>query len=368
MTVRSFVPRAGRLSYWAIGLSIFAALAGILPIAVALFGGVGSGGPSTAFATAPPGTYIVYSTTDGTSDTVWVAPVDDPANATEIAVVDHLDGYSPRGAVSPDGKKVALTVAEAGTVAHPGASVLVVDLESGEVFRVAIDVDVLQTPVWAPDSASVVFTRNNNPDGELAIVTIHQVGIDGSNETEIGRHEGVLGVYLVGYDPQGRLVTVVIDGNGSTVHRGGQELRHISTEITRDWELSPDGTQLAFIESDLTDGLRYRARVVALDGNDPDFAAQAFDDGSQQLGVAWDPAGGPTFGREPSGGSGGVTAQGTSGGFDIPLSYSPDGSALAVQAWTGSSFESAGQMRYEIVRGGERVEVPATRIFGWAVK
>lgn len=367
MTVRSFVPRAGHLPYWAIGLSMFAALAGILPIAVALFGGVG-GGTQTAFATAPPGTYIVYSATDGTSDTIFVAPAEDPANATEIAVVDHLDGYSPRGAVSPDGKKVALTVAEAGTVAHPGASVLVVDLESGEVTRVAIDVDVLQTPAWAPDSASVIFTRSVTPEGALATVTIHRVAIDGSNETEIGRHDGVLGAYLVGFDPQGRLVTVVIDGNGSTVYRDGQELRNISAEITRDWELSPDGTQLAFIETDLTDGLRYRARVVALDGNDPDFAAQAFDDDSQQLGVAWNPAAGPTFGNEPSSNSGGVSAQGAASGFDIPLSYSPDGSALVVQAWSGSSFESAGKMRHEIVRGGERLEVPATRIFGWSVK
>jgi hypothetical protein len=371
VTLRTFAPRLGYLPYWAIGLSLFAALAGVLPIAAALFGGAGAG-PRTAFATAPAGTYVVFSNSGDTIDTVYVAPVDDPASRTEIAVVDHLPGYTPAGVVSPDGKQVALVVAEAGTLAHPGASILVVSLESGEVTRVAIDVDVLQAPGWTPDSSAVVFTRDGAPEGPAANVTIHRVSPDGSDEAEIGRYDGVLGAYVVGFDPTGQLVTVVIDGRGSTAYRDGQEVVNLSSQVTRDWELSPDGAQLAFIESDVMDGLTYRAKVVALDAaaSAGAMSAQAADDAGQELGVAWQPGGAPTFGEEPApAAEGEAFAQSADAGFDIPLTYSPDGRVLAVQAWSGASFQAAGTMRYELLRDGERVELSGvSRIYGWSVK
>jgi len=372
VTLRHFAPRSGHLPYWAIGLSIFAALAGVLPIVAALFGG-GGGGPRTAFATAPAGTYVVFSNSGPTTDTIYVAPVDDPAQRTEIAVVDHLDGYTPNGVVSPDGKQVALVVAEAGTPAYPGASVLVVNLETGAVTRVAIDVDVLQAPAWTPDSTGVVFTRSTSADSMLADVVVSRVDTEGASELELMRVDGVFGAYVVGFDPAERLVTVVIDGAGSSVYRDGQELLNLSPHITRDWQLSPDGAQLAFIESDTTDGLRYLPKIASLEPSTAqDMQAQVLSDGGQALGVAWRPGGEPTFGREPGPGtasSGDFSAQAAPSGFDIPLTYSPDGGTLAVQAWSGPSFEAAGKMRYELLRDGERTELPAaSRVYGWAVK
>lgn len=370
MTFR-FAPRAGHLPYWAIGLSIAAAVVAIVPIAAAIFGGVS--GAKTAFASAPPGTYVVTTSSGDKADTIYVAPVSDPAKQAEIAKVGHLPGYTPTGAVSPDGRRVALVVADAGTPANPGASVLVVELETGDVTRVAIGAEPRQTPAWTPDGR-VVFSRSSGADSPAQTVTFSAVDVNGDAETEIARFDGVLGAYAVGYDPQGRFLVVVIDNRGSTLVRDGTELQLLSSQITRDWELSPDATQIAFIETDVRGGLHYNGRVLPVEGPaDGGVAAQALDDGAQELGVAWGPTG-LAFGREPGGPQtlGSASAQavpGSQGGFDVPISYAPDGQALAVQTWSGRSFENAGKMQLEVVRGDSRAVLPgATAVLGWAVR
>lgn len=359
------MPRAARLSYWAIGVSFFLAAAAVLPIVAAIVGG-GRTGAGTAFASAPPGAYLVGARAGEFDDTILVAPADDPTNWTEIAKVEHLSGYSPTGAVSPDGRSVALVVADAGTPAHPAASLLVVELESGAVTRVATGVDELQTVAWAP-SGEVVFTRNLSPESARTAVTFSAVDPATLAERELGRVEDVLGAYTVGFDPEGRLVAVAIDNRGSTVLRDFAEVQSISAQITRDWRLSPDGAQLAFIESDVTYGLRYEARLVSLDGGLS--AAQAPVGGTQALGVAWSPAG-VTFGREPAVvAANDPSAQQVAGGFDVPLSYSPDGAFLAVEHWDGASFAAAGRLRYEVVAGANRTTVSGvSAIYGWAVR
>ena len=104
--------------------------------------------------------------------------------------------------------------------------------------------------------------------------------------------------------------------------------------------LSPDRTQLAFVEANLSQGLRYLPRVVTIAGGG--VSAAAVLPARQALGATWPPAGAvPQFGLEPSGTRGGVSAQSGSG-FDVPLGYSRDGSALAVRHWSGASFAEAG--------------------------
>lgn len=365
MNTTRFAPRWGHVPYVAIALSVFVAVAAVLPVAVAIVTGVGSSSKS-AFASAPPGTYVVGVVPSETAATIVAAPTDDPAARREIAKIDHLPGYIPSGAVSPDGRAVALVVADGGTLAQPSASLVVVTLETGKVERVAHDVEPLQTPLWAPDGR-VVFKRLLNPDAPR--VAFYAVDTDGDGEAELGGTEGVADAYAVGFDSDGRFLVVVIDARGSTLVRDWVELRQLSDQITRDWRLSPDGTMIAFIETDLSDGLHYRARIVALDPAEDaaGVQAQALADGGQQLGVAWGPTG-ATFGNEPGGATReAFSAQSVAKGFDVPLSYSPDGQLLAVQHWDGVSFAEAGRVQLQLLQGAERTPLEGiARVYGWA--
>ncbi len=369
-------PRKGQIQNGLIIAAVAAAAAAILPIAIAIIGGVGPAGQArTAFAGAPAGDYAVVSRTDGGEDVISVVAVADPASPREVARVPHVPGYAANGSVSPDGRQVALVVADQGTQSNPVASLLVLDLESGALTRLSAGVDRLRTAVWTADSKAVVITRAAVTAEGRPAVQVVEVATDGSGERELLRVGNVLGVYPVGFDPQGRLVSVVIDSRGSALVREGQELGVISSQITRDWRLSPDGTQLAFVESDTAGGLQYRGRVVAVDVPEAagEMAAQALSGGGQQLGVAWQPSGGaPTFGMEPAHGAasaGGVSAQAleASPGFDVPIAYSPGGDSLAVTHWTGLSFADAGRSSLELVSASGRTDLMGfARFLGWA--
>ncbi len=360
----------GRLRRVLIASGVVALAIAILPIAAAVINGIdGTTIARTAFATAPSGQYAVVARDTGTEDVILVAPATDPAATTEIAKVGHLSGYTSNGAVSPDGRRLALITVDAGSMAHPGASLLVVELETGSVTRLATGVDPLQTPLWDASSAAVVVTRLRTNEAGLADVQFARVAIDRSGERPIGSANPVLGAYAVGFDTEGRFVSVVIDGRGSTALRDGSEVAAISSQITRDWRLSPDGKQLAFIESNVERGLRYLARVASLDVEaGGSVSAQGAATG-QQLGVAWRPgAAEPSFGQEP-GARTGVSAQSASEGFDVPLGWAVDGSALAVQHWTGPDFAHAGQLALAIVvNGSSRPLAGAGRFYGWAAR
>lgn len=348
-------------------LSIVTAVLAGLP----LFAGIanetfGDGtGASTPFATAAPGQYAVFTTAHDTSDEIRVAPAEDPAAAITIASVDHLPGFISRGAVSPDGTRLALVTVDAGRVTAPGASLLVLDLESGDLTRAAIDIDHTQTPVWTPDSDAVIVTRGG--DAESGDITVHRIDASADGETPLHSHAGVLGAYPVGYDGDGRLVSVVIDGNGSHIYRDGDHVTTISDNITRDWTLSPGGDELAYIETDTGQGTRYLPHTVSLDDG-AGVLAQSLAPDNEALGSAWSPAG-AEFGHEPpvASDSDSAFAQTLDSGFDVPLAYSPDGAHVAVEHWTGSSFSDPGTVSFEIVSADTRQPLPdATRFYGWS--
>jgi len=359
-------------------LTVLAGLVAVLPIAGAIVASLLGGGGSrvaarTAFATAPFGEYAVVARNGQDADTIVVAAADNPDAATEIARIPHLPGFASTGAVSPEGRRVAFVVADEGTPVHPAASLYVLDLETAALARLATAIDHLQTPAWSHDGRTLVVTRTVEGAGSAASVAVFGVAADGSGEAPVAGFERVLGAYTVGFDASGRLVLVVIDGRGSTAYRNGVEAAHLSAHITRDWKLSPDGSRLAFIESDTTEGVRYRSAIVLLDtGGSGEVAAQSASAGDgQQLGVAWKPgAPDPTFGREPETAAGSASAQSLAGGFDVPVAFSPGGSRLAVQHWSGPSFDRSGKMSLEVVaEDGSRTPFSAfTRFYGWATR
>ena len=369
--------RKGSLQFALIAATAVAGVAAVLPILFAVIGGVSStGGAKTAFASEPPGQYAVVSRTEGTEDIIGIAPLAHPADAREVARITHLDGFAANGAVSPDGKLLALVAPDAGTATHPSGSLLVVALETGAESPLLTGIDPQQTPVWANDSTSVVVTAPTGASAGQPGVRFVKVPAAGGTPETVYEPGNVLGAYAVGFDPAGRFVSVIIDGRGSTAVRNGTELLNLSSQITRDWRLSPDGKQLAFIEANLVGGLHYVPRVLNLDGDGAHVEAQAAGDTGQALGTAWQPgAAAPTFGRE------GDAAASTSGdasaraqvadssapGFDVPLGYSADGRGLVVNHWSGSSFASPGKVVLEVVADGSRTPLDAYgKFLGWA--
>ena len=374
--------RRGHFQHILIAAALAAAVIAVMPIAFAILGGLAPvGGPLTAFASAPPGDYAVVARTEGDIDVIAVAAVNDPLNATEVARVRHLPGFSTKGAVSPDGKRIAIVAPDSGTSSQPSASLLLIEMEAGTQAQLARGIDPQAAPLWARDGSAVVVTRSLGSASGSGVVRFVRVRVDGAGEEILSEYAGVLGAYGIGFDPQGRFLAVVIDGRGSTLFRDSAEVLLLSSQITRDWRLSPDGTQVAFIESNLDGGLHYQARLQALDGSGSGASAQGLGDGTQQLGVAWRPgAGGPTFGSESaivspvsaqaltaaSALSDGVTG---GGGFDVPLGYSDDGEALAVNHWTGTGFAQAGKASLQVVTDGGRVELAGFATFlGWAAR
>ncbi len=363
---RVLLPRSARLPLLVIATALLLAVVGIAPIVAGILGGSRGTAASQGLGPAAAGLYAIVIEVGEADDVVVGHPVAGGPVA-EVARIPHLPGYGAIGTVSPDERLLALVVADAGTAVRPGASLLVVTLESGEVHRLATGVDPLQSPVWSADSGFVVAARQSG-DGPGVTVSLFQVPAAGGPELQLVLFSNVLGAYPIALSGGGAVpLSVVIDSRGSTLYRGAAELVRLSDAITRDWRLSPDGTSIAFIEANTTAGLRYRQRVVSLATG---VAAQAPETEGQQLGVAWNPAdGSPRFGREPGTAAAGGAAGQRSSGFDVPLAYSPDGSALAVQEWDGPSFKEPGAMRLAILVAGARAELSgAARFLGWSTR
>lgn len=366
-------PRPARLQRVLITLTGIAAVLAVLPIIAAV--AFGAAEPSgSAFAQAPSGNYAVVSRTVqvGAENDEFdiISVVNGETGATiDVASVPHLAGFSTSGAVSPSGNQLALIVPDSGTQARPAASLVLVDLDSGATNLLAQGLDAMQTPAWAPSGQGVAVTRTAAADSGEDLPAITAVFVStGGEATDVLTTNSALGVYAVGFDADERLVTVHIDGDGSRIFRDSEPGPQISEYITRDWSLSPDRTQLAYIETNQSNGVAYLPRVTALAG--AGVSAQAFSsDDAEALGSAWAPGdeGGATFGTEP--GAASASAQSLTSGFDIPLAYSKDGDALAVKHWSGSSFDAPGSPTIELVTDSGREPLPGTvRFFGWATR
>ena len=357
-------------------------------------GGLMSGDDSSgsvARATGSP--QLIYSEFSQNSDTIWTAAADNLSQRRAIATVGHAPEYGIFPSLSPDGHRIAYTVLPPdggqADIAAP-AEVWVMDGNGAGRRRLAVDADLPVTPVWAPDSGSLVFRRSvprENAAGSFQLVRITLAGV----ETVLV--DADVGLFPVGFSADGATFYYVqLSPNGTDLGRvaatGGPAapVAHLSDDFARDWHLSPDGTRLAFLAPRYTDDrVSYSATVLDLGGDSAApvlRAASAMLSDADEFNPIWNPNGRDlTVGRLTSGSAGAPALQMAAAGvgaerslaapprgFDVPLAWSADGGYLAVRFFEGSSVTNPGRSWVMVVGGSKRQTVAATsdiEVLGW---
>jgi Tol biopolymer transport system component len=282
----------------------------------------------------------VFSEFGEEADTIWAADPDDPTKRTQLAQVPHALGFGIFPSLSPDGTRLAYTVA---ATRDFRADLWVLELGSGEASVLASGVDLNATPIWAPDSASAVVRRSGGAEGEIASGELLRVDLAGG-VTTLAAQDAAL--YGVDFAPDGTFYFASLTPGGSDLMRvpaaGGQAeaVTHLSDGFTRDWNLSPDGGQIAYLEQV---DIPYRARVLNI--HDATVEQVLSGSASVQFSPVWQPTGLLTVGLLDglSEGNGVAVTLDANGqqhtlhargrGFDIPLDWSPDAEHLALRGF-----------------------------------
>ena len=328
------------------------------------------------------GHLIVYSEFGEWADALWAADPDDPTDRTYLGRVEHARGYGITPQLSPDGAQIALTVLPPG---ESSAELWVITTETGAAQRLAQGVDLLAGPVWSPANDAVVVRRS--AQGEATGTELLHVDLAGNQTTVASSPDGL---YAIDFSPDGAYVYfAALSSAGTDLVRapvaGGtpQAVAHLSDGFARDWHLSPDGGRLAYLaETPEEAGVAYVAQVLDLATG----AAQTLDAvaGVAQYNPVWDAAGDVTVGHSTM--AGGAVARvavedaataavsrarlpGPEAGFDVPLSWSPDGAYLIVRSFAGASGADPGPSNVAVVGvDGVRRELSALSdiaIAGW---
>ena len=375
-------------------LAVLAVLAaGLWHLALGgLMSGGGSSSNSVALATDSP--QLIYSEFGQNRDTIWAAAADNLSRRLAIATVEHAPEYGMFPSLSPDGGRIAYTVLSPdGGLADISAPAEVWDMDGNGAGRrrLAVNADLPVTPVWTPDSGSIVFRRSSsreNAAGSFQLVRIDLAGV----ETVLVNADA--GLFPVGFSPDGATFYYVqLSANGTDLGRvaatGGPAapVAHLSDDFARDWHLSPDGARLAYLAPlDMGDRVSYRATVLDLGGNNSGpllrAAAAAAPSDADEFNPIWNPNGRDlTVGRLTAQQSGAPALQMAAAGagaerslaapprgFDVPLAWSADGGYLAVRFFEGNSVTNPGRSWVMVVGGSKRQTVAATsdiEVLGW---
>jgi Tol biopolymer transport system component len=363
-----------------------------------------SGDPPTAFERLQgAGQRLLVSEFGANADTIVSIDPSNVAGSREvIATIDHAPEYGIVAALSPDASAVAYTAlpVDANDPGPGSPAIAGLVLQDGTTTVLANDVDLVVAPVWSPDNASIVVRKNTPcedaglscdeyPAGAFELVLL---GLDGSRSTLTSWRSAA--AFPIAFSPDGTaFYFATLNANGTDLYRvapdGSSEtqIAHLSDEVARDWKLSPDGTRIAYSAAESGQAPAIVARVVDLATGAISDAlnADALAAGPPSTGVArgefnpaWAPGGELTVASmNLDGGAGAVSVEDgvadalTSGvdGMDLPLSWSPDGAALAVRAVDGETPFDAGASYVEIVGAdGERERVSESSdlsIVGW---
>ena len=310
---------------------------------------------------------VIYSEFGQAADTLWAADPDDPTARAEVAVIQHAWGYGILPSLSPSGDYIAYTVLAPGS---PTAELWLLETSTGVTTRLAGGVDLRIAPVWSPAGDALVVRRSIGQEG-IGSSQLLRIDMEGTIETLAADDAGL---FPIDFSPDGSwLYYAVLSPSGTDLARapaaGGEAetLAHLSDGVARDWQLSPDGTRLAYLaQSSTNTNVTFAAQVLELATGAVQTPLGQAD--MAQFSPVWAQNGGLTIGRldRDTGTPLRLSAAGatlavlpsSSAGFDVPLSWSPDGTHLAVRSFEGSSTAAPGPSHVVIVStDGGRVQL-----------
>jgi Tol biopolymer transport system component len=387
------VPAAANPAGRRLRLSRFAWLVAAVAVAAATFGiTLGLRGQATNAPGDPADlradlqattSLVVYSEFGEESDTIWAANPDSPGERRQLASVPHAFGYGIGPSLSPDGRYVAYVALTPGlrdASNQSPAQLWLLETLGGAPRLLAEGVDLLGTPVWARDGASVVVRRVQwREDG----VTSGLLRVDLTGHlTPLVSSEGAL--FPIDFSPDGAwLYYATMSNAGSDLSRvpatgvASVPLAHLSDGVSRDWRLSPDGASLAYL-GQAPEGATTAYVAQVLDLATGQISTPEPDATVAQFTGAWAPDGELTLGQLKDGEGQPLRLKNTavagvlqppSRGFDVPIDWSPDGAHLAVRSFEGTSPDEPGRSFVDMVgTDGEREQLSSSSdvvIAGW---
>ena len=363
--------------------SLFAVAFLIAVSALILFLRRGENAPSIQAADIPQ---LMYATFQANADALFVAPLDAPTRSSVFTTIKHAEGWGIIGTLSPDGRWLAYTVLPVGAInPQKEAEAHLLSLTGGGDRRVARDIDLQVPPVWSMNSDRVAFGQGYAPEESTGTFAVLVARASGGDARPFGTVTAALAARPVGFSRAGNALYVAVTTPAGTrldtlTTEGGSTRAQLSTNIARDFALSPDGGRLAYVEV-LPDGLP-QVRVLSLNGDlqASEAVTVPLASAGPTLGPAWTAAGQLTFAVGAPGGAT-VALRSTDlrasavdsltlapeNGFDIPLSWSPDGAGLAARAITGE-LGAVQDARLTIIGHGGTRQVfgnADTKFLGW---
>ena len=305
---------------------------------------------------------LIYSEFGHAADTIWAADPNDPETRAYVAAVEHSPGFGISASISPNGDNIAYVALPPDAAGWSDTAQLwSLEIDSGAATLLADNVDLRTTPVWTPDSGSVVVVRPAGGDSvQLLLVNL-------AGEPSV-LAEQQAGLYPIGVTPDGVWLYVAsLSERGTDLQRvaisraGTELLAHLSDGYSRDWHLAPDGRSVSYLGQTSSAAISFDARVYDV-ASDAVQGAIAGVSGSQ-FNPIFDAAGGLTIGLSPSGEAAGapvhlaangspstaVAIPGPAAGFDVPLSWSPAGDYLIVRSFEGTSASNPGPSHVVVV-------------------
>jgi hypothetical protein len=200
------------------------------------------------------------------------------------------------------------------------------------------------------------------------------VNVTDGSEDALRTEPDVLGLFPIGYSSApvvgGALVFARITISGTDFGWVGAETEplHATNESAGGYHISPDGTRVAFLARQRTDG-RFAMRTFVTQLGAPNatlVSVAAVLPDVDHFNPVWRDDATITLGRTPAegeaaaaallvpldGGGTSEVAPGPEQGFDVPVAWSPDGRFLVVRSFEGSSATEPGREQLTVIEEG----------------